>query len=174
MKKKSMVNTTLFILFLIFILLSWYFGYSEGKKAAASFTEVLGSMIKLLPCAFILVGLFETWVKRETVIRHLGEGCGPIGYLWVLVLAGFTVGGLYTAFPIAQSLRKKGASAQIIFTYLGFTGIIRIPMTVFEITFLGPLFTAVRLASALPLFLVTGIILGRYFSKTDTLPEDLL
>ena len=48
-------------------------------------------------------------MKRETVERHLGQGSGPQAYVWTMLLAGMTVGGLYLAFPVACSLAKKGA-----------------------------------------------------------------
>ncbi len=38
------------------------------------------------------MGLFEVWVKRETVEKHLGEGSGFKGHLWAIVLAS-TMGG---------------------------------------------------------------------------------
>lgn len=29
-------------------------------------------MIKILTCAFILIGLFETWISRKEVEKYLG------------------------------------------------------------------------------------------------------
>jgi uncharacterized membrane protein YraQ (UPF0718 family) len=139
--------------------------YESGEKSALAFINVLVEMLKILPCAFILIGLFEVWVKKETVIKHLGDNCGIKGYLWVLLLAGFSVGGLYVAFPLAETFNKKGASLKIIFTYLGFVGVFRIPMTIFEISFLGLPFTLVRLMVTIPLFLLIGIILGAVLRK---------
>ncbi len=160
MNKFKHFNILAIILFLIFIGLSYFFEYDKGEESAKAFFYILTEMLKILPCAFILIGLFETWIKKETVIKYLGNESGYKGYLWVLILAGFTVGGLYVAFPLAETLRKKGASLKIIFTYLGFAGIVRIPMTIFEITFLGLPFTLVRLFVTIPLFLVMGIFLG--------------
>jgi hypothetical protein len=37
----------------------------------------------------------------------------------------------------------------------------------FEITFLGALFTAVRLAAAIPLLGIAGILLGKYLQKKN-------
>lgn len=122
-------------------------------------------MLKILPCAFILIALFEVWIKRETVVKHLGKGSGPKAYLTVLILAGFSVGGLFVALPLAETLYKKGASLSVIFAYLGFAGIVRIPMTIFEISFLGLQFTAVRLLVTIPLYLFFGIIFGKILEK---------
>jgi len=165
MKKAKYINYILIALFFTFVGVSFLTGYKKGELTGQAFLNVMIEMIKILPCAFILIGLFEAWVKRETVIRHLGENSGFKGYLWILLLAGFSVGGLYVAFPLAETLHRKGASLKIIFTYLGFAGVFRIPMTIFEISFLGLPFTMVRLMVTVPLFLLTGIIIGGILKK---------
>lgn len=165
MKRSKLINGILISMFVTFIGISYMVDYDNGVNTGKAFLDVLIEMLKILPCAFILLGLFEVWVKKDTVMQHLGDACGVKGYLWILLLAGFSVGGLYVAFPVAQSLHRKGASLKIIFTYLGFVGIVRIPMTIFEITFLGLPFTIVRLAVTIPLFLLVGIVTGTILKK---------
>jgi len=167
MKKSKLLNIVLITIFFGFIGISYFIDYDGGEKTASAFLSVLIEMLKILPCAFILIGLFEVWIKRETVIKHLGEDSGIKGYLWVFLLAGFSVGGLFTAFPLADTLNKKGASLKVIFTYLGFVGIFRIPMTIFEISFLGLPFTIVRLMVTVPLFLLIGIAFGIILKKRN-------
>ena len=122
-------------------------------------------MLKILPCAFILIGLFEVWVKRGTVEKHLGKESGIRGYLWGVLLAGTTVGGVYVAFPVAYSLYRKGARLSVIFTYIGASALCRIPMSIFEASFLGIKFTLIRLFVSLPLVIVSSMLLGKYLSK---------
>ena len=124
-------------------------------------------MLKVLPCAFILIGLFEVWVKRETVEKHFGQEAGIRGYIWAVLLAGTTVGGLYVAFPLAYSLHSKGARLNVIFTYIGASAICRIPMAIFEVSFMGIKFTAIRLLVSLPLVIITSILLGDYLVKRN-------
>jgi len=121
--------------------------------------------LKILPCAFILIGLFEAWVKRETIERHFGEESGIRGYIWGVLLAGTTIGGLYVAFPVSYSLYSKGAKLGVIFTYLGASALCRAPMAIFEASFLGIKFTAIRLLVSLPLVIVTSMLLGKYLTK---------
>jgi uncharacterized membrane protein YraQ (UPF0718 family) len=165
MKKSKLINIILITIFFVFVGISYLMDFEKGEKTGQAFLSVLIEMLKILPCAFILIGLFEVWVRKETVIQHLGDNCGIKGYLWVLLLAGFSVGGLYVAFPLAETLNKKGASLKIIFTYLGFVGVFRIPMTIFEISFLGLPFTLVRLMVTVPLFLLIGIFMGTILKK---------
>ncbi len=167
MKKSQKIHLTIFLGFIIFVLISYFIDFQSGLNSGLSFVKVFLSMFKILPCAFILIALFEVWIKRETVIKHLGKNSGVKAYLWVLILAGFSVGGLFVALPLAETLHKKGASLSVIFAYLGFSGIVRIPMTIFEISFLGLKFTAVRLLVTIPLYLFFGIIFGRILEKRN-------
>ena len=152
-------------LFVIAAGVSFLFDYEPGVRAGREFGDVMIEMLKILPCAFILIALFEQWVKQEVVVRHLGDDSGIRGYLWALLLGSMIIGGLYVAFPLAYTLRKKGASLKVVFSFLGFAGVCRIPMTLFEVSFLGLKFTLIRLAVAISLMLITGITLGSFLEK---------
>lgn len=149
----------------LFGLLSFVLDFRPGEEMAANFLAFAAQMMKVLPWVFLLIGLFEVWVKPETVERHMGEKAGFRGYLWAILLAGTTVGGLLVALPVAYSLHKKGAGLRTVFTYLGASAITRIPMTMFEASFLGLGFSLVRLLVSLPLVLLTSMALGAYLAK---------
>ncbi|MCG3180043.1 MAG: hypothetical protein BIFFINMI_02397 [Phycisphaerae bacterium] len=144
---------------------SYWRGPQVGRDMARTFAQTLGVMLKLLPCAFVLIALFDVWVKRETVERQFGRGSGLRGYFWSILLAGMTVGGLYVAFPVACSLFRKGASLSVVLAYVSLAGVCRIPMTLFEISFMGVTFTAVRLAVSIPLVILTSHVLGRILER---------
>ena len=165
MKRNSIIRIIILAGYALFLILSWVLGYDAGQEVGENFATFALDMLKIVPCAFILICLFETWVKRETVERHLGEGSGIAGYLWAVLLAGTTVGGIYIAFPMAYSLHSKGARLGVIFTYISASAICRIPMGVFEASFLGIKFTAVRLLISLPLVIITSKLLGDYLTK---------
>lgn len=164
---KENIKKALTPLFFAFLLFSYLFGFEPGKQIAHNFVYFSLEMLKLLPFAFILIGLFEVWVKKETVEHHLGERSGYKGYLWAVLLASTTVGGLYVAFPMAYSLYRKGARLSVIFTYLGASAVCRIPMTVFEATFLGIKFSVIRLVVSLPLIILSSILLEKWLSRQD-------
>jgi len=153
--------------YLLFIAVSLITGFNPGKQIGLNFVDFSVEMLKILPFAFILIGLFEVWVKRETVERHLGEKSGIKGYIWAILLAGTTVGGLYVAFPVAYSLYSKGAKLSVIFTYISASAICRVPMTIFEASFLGIKFTAIRFLVSIPLVIITSILLGNYLTKRN-------
>jgi uncharacterized membrane protein YraQ (UPF0718 family) len=122
-------------------------------------------MLKVLPCAFLLIGLFEVWVKKESIEKHLGKNSGMRAYVWIILLSSTTVGGLYVAFPVAYSLFKKRAKLSVIFTYVGASAVCRIPMMIFEASFMGIKFTLIRLIVSIPLVVLSSIWLGNYLEK---------
>ena len=154
-----------FFAYICLVAASFILDFSPGKLIGTNFYSFSMEMIKILPCAFILIGLFEVWVKKETVEKHLGTESGFRGYLWTILLAGTTVGGLYVAFPIAYSLHSKGAKLSVIFTYIGASAICRVPMTIFEASFMGIKFSTIRILASVPLVIATSIVLGNYLTK---------
>ncbi|MDP8268827.1 MAG: permease [Candidatus Tenebribacter davisii] len=163
---KNIIKITLIIIYFIFIIVSFFYHYEVGEAIGKNFLSFALSMLKIVPVAFILIGLFEVWIKRETIEKHLGKDSSWIGFFWAIILSSTTAGGLYVAFPIAAVLFKKGAKLSIIFTYMGAVSVCRIPMTIFEASFLGIKFTLIRLLVSLPLIIVSSIVMGRILNKT--------
>lgn len=164
-RTRRILQLVLVAVFGVFIAGSFVSGFAPGREMGRTFASTLLEMAKLLPCAFILIALFDVWVKRETVERHFGEGSGVRGYLWGVVLAGMSVGGMYVAFPVAYSLFRKGAALSVIFAYVGLAGVCRIPMTMFELSFMGPVFTVVRLGVSIPLVIIFSVVMGRVLQR---------
>jgi len=138
---------------------------SAGSDILKNFIFFSKTMILIIPFVFVLIGLFEVWVKRETIEKHLGNESDLMGYFWAILLSMTTVGGVFVAFPIAYSLFKKGAALSVVFTYIGASAVCRIPMTVFEASLFGLKFTIIRLSVSLPLVIISSILLGRYLKS---------
>jgi uncharacterized membrane protein YraQ (UPF0718 family) len=151
----------------IFLCASFVFEFAPGEQIGRNFWNFFWTMLKMMPFVFLLIGLFEVWVSRETVEKHLGEKSGFKGYFWGILLAGTVMGPLYVALPVAHSLYHKGARLGLIFTYIGSAAICRVPMTTFEATFLGIKFTAIRFLVSLPLVVVTSMLFEKYLARTD-------
>jgi len=165
--RSNILKIILLSSYTVFIAASFIFNFSPGKEIGQNFFSFSLDMLKILPCAFILIGLFEVWIKNETIENHFGPKSGIKGYFWGILMASTTVGGLYVAFPVAYSLYRKGARLGVIFTYIGASAICRIPMTIFEASFLGIKFTVIRLLVAIPLVIITSMLLERYLENIN-------
>lgn len=165
--RKSFIKIGLIIGYALFLCASFVFEFSPGEQIGRSFLNFSWTMLKMMPFVFLLIGLFEVWVSRETVEKHLGAESGAKGFLWAILLAGTVMGPLYVALPVAYSLYRKGARLAVIFTYIGAAAICRVPMTAFEASFLGFKFTAIRFLVSLPLVIVTSVLLEKYLVTTD-------
>lgn len=165
--RTKLIKAGAVILYISFVSLSFIYGYRPGKQIGQNFATFAIEMIKLLPFVFILIGLFDVWVKKEFVEKHLGKNSNPLSYLWAILLAGPIAGGLIAAFPVAYSLYQKGAKMSVIFTFISAAAVCRIPMTLFEASFLGIKFTLIRLLVSIPLVVITSIALGTFLEKKD-------
>lgn len=168
-----MKNILFFVFVALFtagVALSYPLGFAPGREIGRNLFSFLIEMARIFPPAFILIGLFEAWVKRETVERHLGGESGVRGFLWVIVLAMATIGPFAVSLPIGYSLYRKGARPSVLLAYLGAAGVCRIPMTLFEASYLGIKFTAVRWSVSLVLVILTSLWLGRLLERRGWLP----
>jgi len=118
---------------------------SFGWKAVSLTGSSLLEMLSVLPPIFVLLGLLDVWVKRETMIRFLGEGSGFLGVALAFLLGSAAAGPLYAAFPVAVVLLKKGAGLKYVFIFLGAWSTTKIPLLLFEASALGFNFMLTRL-----------------------------
>jgi len=149
------------LIYLLFLGVSLIMGFQPGIQTGKNLLDFALQIMKILPFAFVLIGLFEVWIPREIVEKHMGRTSGWKGHLWAIVLAAPMVGGFYVALPMAYTLHKKGAGLGVVFTFLGASSLCRIPMLIFEASFLGLEFSLARLAVSFPLVVGSSMILGR-------------
>jgi uncharacterized membrane protein YraQ (UPF0718 family) len=153
--------------FIIFIAVSYIIGFQPGKDISITFKKSLVEMITFIPALFIIVGLFDVWVPKEKIQKHIGQESGIKGIAIVVLLAMLQAGPLYGAFPVAYMLWKKGASIKNIFIYLGAFASLKIPMLGIEIAYLGIKFTLVRTLVSLPLFIAIGYLMEWYLKDKN-------
>jgi uncharacterized membrane protein YraQ (UPF0718 family) len=160
------------LVFAVFIVVSWIAKFAGGMEIGKNFRMFFLEMILFLPLMFILIGLFDVWVPRGKITRHVGPGSGSMGIFWVILLAMLQAGPLYAAFPVAALLWKKGCSVRNVFVYLGAFSTLKIPMLAFEIGFLGLKFSLLRALFSLPIFIGIGYLLALVLKNRNFTVKD--
>lgn len=155
------------VAYLIFTALAFIFGFNPGKLIFSNFTQSFVEMISFIPFLFIIVGLFDVWVPKDRIQKHIGQGSGVKGIAVMVLLAMLQAGPLYGAFPVAYMLYRKGASIRNIFIYLGAFSSMKIPMLGIEIGYLGIKFSLVRTLISLPLFIGIGYLMEWYLKNRN-------
>jgi uncharacterized membrane protein YraQ (UPF0718 family) len=151
----------------LFIVISHLLGWRLGWEMARNFYDFSLELIVLVPCIFILIGILDVWVPKEAIEKHIGEDSGFKGAFYMVLLAFFQGGPLYVAFPVAHLLWKKGCSVRNVFVYIGSFSALKVPMVLFEISFLGWKFSLLRAAASLPVFLLIAEVVSRFTRRRD-------
>ncbi len=133
-----------------------------GEAVFASTRENALEMLGIIPPVFLLLGLLDVWIDRETMIKYQGKGSGIRGALLAFILGSAAAGPLYAAFPVAGVMLHKGASLFNIFIFIGAWSTTKIPLLIFETASLGIRFTAIRF-----IFNIVGIIAIAFLLKRD-------
>lgn len=138
-------------------------GLKALNISAYSFKE----MLLVIPPVFILLGLLDVWVPRETMIKYMGEGSGLKGILLAIILGSAAAGPLYGAFPVAAVFMKKGVKFSNILIFIGAWSTTKIPMFLFETAALGAKFAITRLLVDIPGIIIIAYALSKLVSKNE-------
>ena len=158
-----------FFLFLCGINLLALFLYPQrGREALALSGANLLELISFLPPIFVLLGLLDAWVSRETMMKYMGEGSGAKGTAISFFLGSAAAGPLYAAFPIAGILLKKGVRLFNVFVFIGAWSTTKIPLILFEMTNLGLRYMLLRLLCNIIGILGIALLLERTISADKT------
>lgn len=140
---------------------------ATGKKALELTASNLFEMLTVVPPIFVLLGLLDVWVKKETMIRYMGENSGITGILIAYFLGAAAAGPLYAAFPVAGVLIKKGSKISNVLIFIGAWSTMKIPLLLFESSSLGLRFTLIRLGMDIVGVFLIAEILGRVLNEAD-------
>ncbi|MTI47282.1 MAG: hypothetical protein FH761_05540 [Firmicutes bacterium] len=129
------------------------------KVAWKKIKKILPSFIKML----ILISVMLYLLPDKTIAKYLGGTNIFRETILASALGSITIMPGFIAFPVAYSLYSKGAKLSIVLTYIGAAALTRIPMTIFEASFLGIKFSVIRLLVSIPLVILSSIVIGNSF-----------
>lgn len=150
-----------------FMVFMMNFKPSIGLKAFDTTLFSLKEMILVIPPVFILLGLLDVWVPKETMVKYMGEDSGLKGILLAFFIGSAAAGPLYGAFPVAAVFMKKGVKFSNILIFIGAWSTTKIPMFIFELTALGPRFALSRLVINIPGILIIALLSSKFIKKSE-------
>lgn len=140
---------------------------ATGIKALKITWSNMLEMLVVIPPIFILLGLLDVWVERETMMKYMGEKSGIIGIAIAFFLGSAAAGPLYAAFPVAGLLIKKGVKFSNILIFIGAWSTTKIPMLLFESSSMGWKFMLTRFLIDIPGIAIIAYITERIMSDRD-------
>src|SRR5574344_1111083 len=143
-----------------------------GMAAVSNSGYYVKEMLMIMPVIFVLTALLDTFVPKKTIIKHLGREAKTKGVLLSFVLGSISAGPIYAAFPFCVMLHKKGASIKSIVIILSSWAVIKAPMLLNEVKFLGVKFMAVRWVLTVVAILVFSWITSKIV-KDEDLPQEI-
>lgn len=156
-----------FLITLVLLGILFIFKFGAGLEAADVVIYSFKEMLLVLPPIFILIGLLDVWIPKETMIKLMGEGSGFKGILLAFLFGTVAAGPLYAAFPVAIVFMKKHVKFSNIMILMGAWGATKIPMLLFEMTALGFKFALLRLAINIPVIIIIAYVMGILIKKDE-------
>ena len=156
-----------FLIVLVCVGLLTIFNRGIGIKAISISVRSFLEMLFIIPPVFVLLGLLDVWVPRESMVRYMGEGSGLKGILLSLFIGSAAAGPLYAAFPVAAVFMKKGVSFSNVMIFIGAWSTTKIPMVLFEFESLGASFALTRLLVDIPGIIIIALLLTKLGRKEE-------
>ncbi len=136
----------------------------RDRRHRAGLTFALDRFVEIFPriiLALLTASFVSSLIPAETIAAWLGNDSGLAGILLASLLGGIIPGGPVIAYPVAVLLDTAGAGLPQIVAFLTAWSVFAIHrVLLFEISLIGWRFTALRLASSLPLPVVAGLLVG--------------
>jgi uncharacterized membrane protein YraQ (UPF0718 family) len=128
------------------------------REAGAMILMVIPSLV----AGLLLGALLSRVIGRDRVARTLGAGSGMRGLLLAAGLGTITPGGPFTSFPLVHALWIAGADAGTLMAFLTAWALIGVNrIIVWELPFMGPELTLIRVLVSLPMPIVVGLLARR-------------
>ena len=160
--KKTAIGMGLVALLLMAVAL-----YQGGSAELLGGLWATGKMVltvsPMLLFAFIVAGLIQHIVSKDTIERFLGNRSGFKGILLGAVAGGLIPGGPYVYLPIAASFLVGGANIGVVMAFVvakNLWSFSRLPM---ELALLGGEITLVRFALTAAFPLIVGLLADRIY-----------
>ena len=165
--KKFVVRYKFFLILLAVNISMMFINPVLGKSSFSITKDNMLEMLSVIPPIFILLGLLDVWVQKETMIKLMGEKSGLLGIGIAFFMGSAAAGPLYAAFPIAGILLKKGSKLSNVLIFIGAWSTTKIPMLLFEASSMGWEFMVTRFLINIPGILLIAFLIEKLLVQKD-------
>ncbi|OJF76991.1 MAG: permease [Treponema sp. CETP13] len=161
-KKYKYFIITMLILGIVFII-----NKQTGIKSVQISFNSFKQMLLYIPPIFILLGLLDVWIPRDTMVQLMGEKSGIRGIFLAFAVGAVAAGPLYGAFPVAAVFMKKGVKFTNLLIFIGTWSCAKIGMVLFEIAALGAKFAFTRLLIDIPVIIIMAFFIAHLVGEDE-------
>ncbi len=125
-----------------------------------SFGQLLGKILPILVFVFVLIFLFNLFLKPQTITKYVGRQSGLKG--WLLAIGGgiISMGAIYMWYPLLADLKEKGMSNALMATFL-YNRAIKLQLLPFLIYYFGWAFTITLTIYMIIFSVINGWVVGK-------------
>lgn len=169
--KKAKDNTLLILMAAVYILM-FVIKSDMGVTSIKNSAYYIKEMLMIMPVIFVLTALLDTWIAKEKITKFLGKESKVKGIILSFVLGSISAGPIYAAFPMCVMLHKKGASVRNLVIILSSWAVIKVPMLLNEVKFLGIKFMAIRWVLTVIAIVVFSWITSKIVKDEDIVQKE--
>lgn len=137
------------------------------REAIDNSVYYLVEMVQVMPFIFAAMVIIDMFVPKKLIEKGIGEHSGITGTLISFLLGSLSAGPIYAAFPVCKTLLKKGAGVANIVVILSAWAVIKVPMLINEMKFLGPTFMIARWGLTVIAIIVIGYVTSTAVSRDE-------
>lgn len=146
------------------ILCLWLKGEAAFIRALWVDLDILETMTPRILMGMLLVGFLTVLIPKESIAQSLGSGSGIKGLAVAAGAGALLPGGPWVILPLMLTVARSGADAGACVAFAigwGTIGLNR--FLVWEMPFYGLELGGLRILAALPLPIISGMLIRRYF-----------
>ncbi|MDC7220792.1 MAG: permease [Spirochaetales bacterium] len=143
------------------------YSFPQAGQSLSNAWFQIWEMLKVVPPIFLMIGLLDVWIPRETMIKMMGDKSGALGIVLAFLFGTFSAGPLVAAFPVAIIMLKKGARFANVMFFLTIWASAKLPILVFQSTTMGLEFTVVSNVVLIGVYLIGSYVIEKSLGKKE-------
>lgn len=135
--------------------------FDKGLLALGESKYYFIEMLEIMPPVLVLVAIIQMYLPTKVIVKYLGNKSGVHGIILAFAVGSLSAGPIYAAFPVCKTLLKKGASVGNVVIILSAWAVVKVPMLITEVKFMGFWYMAIRWGLTIATILIMSYIMNR-------------